>query len=289
MVSMLSVIFWDPDRTLFVIPYIEHPVTWYGFFFALGFLVSYFFIRRLFTGILSDEVPNPAEAKLAAVQLTDRLAMLVVLGTIIGARLGHVFFYGWPYYREHPGDIIKIWEGGLASHGGAIGIVLALIIFVIWTRRTYPRLSFLTVLDTLVIPAGFACGCIRIGNFINQEITGLPTDLPWGVVFGHPLDGMAGVPLHPAQLYEAIFFFALFVFLYFLWRRNEKSLGSGLFSGLFFLLVFSFRFLIEFLKAPQSDLIDFDSSVKMGQFLSIPFIILGGIFLIRYFWRLKKA
>lgn len=286
---MLSVLYWDPDRVLFVLPYINHPVTWYGFIFAFGFLVGYFFVRRMFTGLLDGLLPTLAEVKLTAIQLTDRLGFLVILGAIIGARLGHVFFYGWPYYKANPGDIIKIWEGGLASHGGAIGMFIALCIFVYWTRSAYPRLSFLTVLDVLVVPTAFVAGCIRIGNFINQEITGIPTKMPWGVVFGHPIDAPPGMAVHPVQLYESIFYFVVFLVLFFLWRGNEKKLGTGLFSGLFFLLIFSFRFLVEYLKVPQSELIDLYAPIKMGQLLSIPFIILGAVLLIRYFCFRKKS
>ncbi len=271
---------WDPDRIFFVVPYINHPVTWYGLLFASGFLVGYFLVRKIFTRFLDDP--------LAAVKLTDRLAMLVILGTIIGARLGHVFFYGWPYYKKRPIDIFKVWEGGLASHGGAIGVLIGLLIFVWWNKRTYKRLTFLTVLDVLVIPAAFAGGCIRIGNFINQEVTGIPTNVPWGVTFMHPLDGIPGVSVHPVQLYESLLYFVVFVFLFAVWRFRPSRLGFGLLSGLFFTLVFGFRFLIEFWKMPQSDWLNANSPITMGQILSIPFILLGIFLLICYYLRTKN-
>ncbi len=279
---------WDPDRNFFIVPYIEHPVTWYGVLFAFGFLVGYFLIRKIFARFLADPSRVLAETQLAAVKLTDRLAMLVILGTIIGARLGHVFFYGWHYYKQHPMDIFKVWEGGLASHGGAIGILVGLLIFVWWNRREYPRLTFLAVLDTLVIPTAFAGGCIRIGNFINQEITGIPTTLPWGVIFQHTVDGMRGVPLHPVQLYESAAYFLIFIFLYILWRIRGDRIGLGLFSGWFFLLVFGFRFLIEYLKTPLSEWPGPSSPISMGQILSIPFIILGIALLIFYHFKAKR-
>lgn len=278
---------WDPDRNFFVIPYIHHPVTWYGLLFALGFLVGYFLIRKIFTNFLTIDGLSLPEARLEAVKLTDRLSMLVILGTIIGARLGHVFFYGWPYYKEHLFEIFKVWEGGLASHGGAIAIFLSLFLFVVWNRPAHKRLTYLTILDIVVIPTAFAGGCIRIGNFINQEITGIPTNLPWGVIFMHPIDGVPGTPLHPVQLYESMVYFAVFAFLLLVWRLRESRIGYGLLSGWFFTLVFGFRFVIEFLKMPQNEWLDTHSPVNMGQLLSIPFIVLGMTLLISYHFRTK--
>lgn len=279
---------WDPNRNFFVFPYINHPVTWYGLLFAFGFLVGYFLMRKIFTAFLAGPSQATAETKLEAIRLTDRLAVLVVLGTVIGARLGHVFFYGWPYYKQNPLAIFKVWEGGLASHGGAIGVLIALLIYVWWNRQRHKNLTFLVVLDAIVIPAAFAGGCIRIGNFINQEITGIPTNLPWGVIFLHPMDGIPGVPLHPVQLYESITYFTVFVFLSIMWMFRKNRLGFGLFSGWFFTLVFSFRFLFEFFKMPQSEWLDANFPLTMGQLLSIPFIILGISLLIYYHYRVKK-
>lgn len=278
---------WDPDRNFFVLPYIGHPVTWYGLLFAFGFMVGYFLIRKIFTDFLAGGRLSEAEAKDDAARLTDRLSMFVVLGTIIGARLGHVFFYGWPYYRERPFEIFKVWEGGLASHGGAAGVFIGLLLFIWWNRKAYKRLTFLAVLDALVVPTAFVAGCIRIGNFINQEITGIPTDLPWGVIFMHPVDGVPGIPIHPVQLYESAAYFAVFAFLFTVWRQRAYRIGFGLLSGWFFTLVFGFRFIIEFLKMPQSEWLDVNSPVTMGQLLSIPFILSGIGLLIFYYFRTK--
>lgn len=284
---MLSTIFWDPSRNFFVFPYVHHPVTWYGLLFALGFLVGYFLMRKILARHLSASDRSLTQVQLDAVLLTDRLAIFVVLGTVIGARLGHVFFYGWSYYSEHLIDIFKVWEGGLASHGGAIGILVGLILFVWVSKKKYPEIGFLTTLDALVLPAAFAGGCIRIGNFINQEITGIPTDLPWGVVFLHPIDGPAGVPLHPVQLYESLFYFLTFAILFLLWKKRAAKLGLGLYSGLFFVFVFTFRFFIEFLKQPQNH--GMNLPFDMGQLLSLPFIAAGIGLLIYYFLRRKHA
>ena len=286
--KMLSFIVWNPDRNFFVIPYLHHPVTWYGFLFALGFLSGYFWTRKLFTEFLKEKYKTPGSAQNEATLLTDRLALLMVLGIIIGARLGHVFFYGWNYYSVHPWDILKIWEGGLASHGGALGGFLALLIFIWKTHKTYPEFTFLVVLDTLVMPSAFIGGCIRIGNFINQEITGTPTSLPWGVIFVRPMDGIAGIPLHPTQLYESFFYFLVFLALVTLWICNRRILGKGLLSGWFFVLVFGFRFIIEYLKTPQNDYFDTENWLRMGQLLSLPFIAFGAFLLVRYYGFTRK-
>jgi len=285
---MFAYLTFDPDRNIFVIPYLHHPVTWYGFLFALGFLASFFLVKKIFTDFLSDPKQPENDTKIKATQLTDRLALLVAIGAVLGARLGHVFFYDWDYYKTNPIDIFKIWQGGLASHGGAIGVFIALVFFVWFTRKQAPRLTFLAVLDALVVPVALAGGCIRIGNFINQEITGKPTNLPWGVIFKHPLDGIPDVPVHPVQLYEALFYFCVFLFLFFLWRRDKKKLGRGELSGWFFLLVFGFRFVIEFLKMPQNFTFDTTAWLTMGQILSLPFIILGGLLLIGCYVRKKR-
>ncbi|MCH9626657.1 MAG: Phosphatidylglycerol--prolipoprotein diacylglyceryl transferase [Chlamydiales bacterium] len=279
---------WDPDRIFFVVPYINHPVTWYGVLFAFGFLVGYFLTRKLFTRFLADPVTPLADTKLAAIQLTDRLALFVVLGTIIGARLGHVFFYGWSYYSQNPLDIFKIWEGGLASHGGALGVLLGLLIFIWWNRRIYPKLTFLSLLDILVVPTAFVGACIRVGNFVNQEITGIPTKLPWAVIFVNPVDGYPGVPLHPVQLYEAVAYLAIFCFLYLLWKARADRVGLGMLSGWFFTLVFGFRFVLEFFKMPQHQWLDQNGAITMGQLLSIPFILLGIALLIYYHFQTKN-
>ncbi len=270
---MLSTFTWDPDRVFFIIPYIHHPVMWYGILFAVGFIVGFYLLKKMFLALLEDSKE--------AIRLADQSIIFLVAGTLIGARLGHILFYGLHYYSVHPWSIFKVWEGGLASHGGAIGILIAMGLF-IWINRKKQPLTFLTFLDLVVVPTAFAAFCIRIGNFINQEITGVPTSLPWGVNFLHPIDGYPGLPVHPVQLYEAFFFLLLFFALFTLWARDKKSLGRGLLSGLFLFLTFTFRFGIEYLKMPQNDAFDANGWIKMGQLLSIPFIIAGGCLLVRY-------
>ncbi len=285
---MLAYLIWDPDRNLVVIPYLNHPVTWYGFLFATGILIAYFLVRKMFRIYLAASSEFPEKCELQAIHLTDRMTMILVIGTLLGARLGHVFFYDWHYYSAHPVDIFKIWEGGLASHGGVIGAFVALWVFVAAARKEVPSLRFRTVLDLIVGPTALAGSLIRVGNFINQEITGLPTTLPWGVIFRHPIDGYAGIPLHPVQLYEALFYFLVFLFLFWLWNWKKESVGKGLLSGWFFLLVFGFRFFIEGVKMPQNAVFDAGQGLKMGQWLSLPFICLGILFLLSYWVSVRK-
>jgi prolipoprotein diacylglyceryl transferase len=285
---MFASIDWDPDKNLFIIPYINHPVAWYGLLFAAGFLIGFFLLRKLMTDFLAQSAGSHSDTQLHATLLTDRLFMFAVIGGVLGARLGHVFFYDWSYYRENLGSILKIWEGGLASHGGAAGELIALIAFTFLCRREAKPLTLLALIDLLVIPAAFIGGCIRIGNFINQEITGNPTSLPWGVRFGHPLDGIPGIPVHPVQLYESIFYYFVFLVLLFLWKYKKNVVGSGLFSGWFFFLVFGFRLLIEKIKVPQNLAFDLAHGVTMGQLLSLPFILLGAGLLVRYYAKKNR-
>jgi len=273
--SPFAWITWDPPREAFIIPFLERPVVWYGVFFAFGFLIGYFVMVNLLKRWL-EQKKHPTEE---AVLLVDRLTWVVVLGTVIGARLGDVFFYSWDLFRDHPWDIFKVWEGGLASHGGVIGILLGLVFFRLSIRKKWPELRFLTILDLLVIPTAFASCCIRIGNFFNQEIIGTFTTLPWAVLFGRPVDGGSGIPRHPVQLYEALFYLMVFVLLFWLSRKKMAKIGSGYFSGLFFLLVFGFRFCIEMVKEQQPSLLPASNFLQMGQLLSLPFILLGGVLL----------
>jgi prolipoprotein diacylglyceryl transferase len=228
-------------------------------------------IRSTFEALFPKAI---ASAKEHGYLLADRLTWYVIAGTLIGARLGHVFFYEWPFYAANPIDIIKIWEGGLASHGGALGVILALFWFQIKVQKEFPEITFVSLLDMVSIPTALTACFIRIGNFFNQEILGPETEVPWGVVFGHPMDGTSPVPRHPSQLYEAAAYLITFCILYKLWRKWGNQLSVGMFSGLFFTFIFGSRFCIEFLKTPQSMFID-ESFLQVGQYLSIPFIVFG--------------
>ncbi len=207
----------------------------------------------------------------------EQLTFYVLIGAIVGARLGDVLFYqSWLELARNPLSIFAVWQGGLASHGGAAGILIALGVFT-WRRK----IPFWSAVDFTVIPTAIAAVFIRIGNFFNQEILGTPTHLPWGIIFLHPADGGPIVPRHPAQLYEALWYLCVFGILMWYWHRHLPFKPVGKVTGLFLLLVFGFRFFIEFIKMEQSAHLSPAALLTMGQILSVPFVILGCYLLFR--------
>lgn len=281
---MLSFITWDPPRAMMPwnIPILNRPVLWYGFFFALGFFLAYFFLVYLLRGYFDQDPSlsreeNPVRAKL----LAEKTLFYSVIGTIIGARLGDVFFYqDWHFWLQDPLSIFRIWEGGLSSHGGSLGVLIAFWLLFHRIKKTYPKLSFIRLLDLVCIPIGMVGGFIRLGNFFNQEILGTCTTLPWAVLFVHPADGSLSCPRHPAQLYEALVYFVTSFLIWKLWQKDRALVRQGRIIGLFLVLVFGFRILIEFVKEEQSAWMAF-SELTMGQWLSIPFFLLGIVLLIK--------
>lgn len=257
-------------------------VRWYGLMFAIGFLVGYYIVYRIF------KHEGAPERWLAP------LFFYVVIATIIGARLGHVLFYEPQHYLQNPIDIFKVWEGGLASHGGTIGIIIAIFIF----SRHITKKSPLWTFDRLAVPIGFVAALIRIGNLMNHEIFGGPTDQPWGFRFitnmGQFLNGGQPIftePSHPTQIYEAICYllvFAICMWLY--WRRNAQE-RPGLILGVFLLGIFISRFFIEFVKnvqEPWEISMRNTIGIDMGQLLSIPFIIAGVWLIVRALRRPRQ-
>lgn len=268
---MIAYFYWDPPREMFPfsLPLLERPILWYGFFFALGFFCGYWILRNNLERSLETQ-----KARLFA----DRITLFVIVGAVVGARLGDLFFYqNLSAYFHDPLGAIRVWEGGLASHGGAAGILIALFILSKWSKKGLPALSWLALLDLVVVPTPLVGAFIRVGNFINQEILGTPTTLPWAVVFGHAADGSPPIPRHPVQLYEALCYLIIF-FLLFHFASKWKKVGK--ISGLFLVLVFGVRFLIEFLKEEQSTLLPALFPLTMGQLLSLP-LILWGVYLLK--------
>lgn len=277
--SFLAWFYWDPEKIAFEVPFIEHPVAWYGLLFVLGFFLSYLIICQMFQRFLS-QTNNPFKQmsdKEAGTFLTDRLTWFVVAGTIIGARLGYVFFYDLQLLSS-PLEILKTWHGGLASHGGVLGIIASLCLFKLSVRKEMPNLSLITLMDFVALPSALVSFFIRLGNFVNQEILGTETALPWGVVFGHPADGSRPLPRHPVQLYEGLAYLAIFLFLSHIWYRRDAILYPGRLCGWLFILVFSSRFILEFWKVNQDSVLDL-STLQMGQILSLPLIGLGACLL----------
>jgi len=251
-------IIWDFNPVLLQLG--EWEVRWYGLLFALGFVFGIIIVTRMFQkeGVNKD--------------LVDSLFLFVVVGTVIGARLGHVFFYDWAFYKEHPGEIIKIWHGGLASHGGAIGIILALYI---WSKK-YSKRSVLWIFDRVVVPTALAGAFIRLGNLMNSEIIGKPAEIPWAFTFV----SYDMTPRHPSQLYESLAYLGIFILLMFLYWRTNMGNKPGKLFGIFMSLIFGFRILIELTKENQVAFED-SMNMNMGQWLSIPLVIIGLFFVFR--------
>jgi phosphatidylglycerol---prolipoprotein diacylglyceryl transferase len=218
--------------------------------------------------------------KKKAMKVTDQITLYTVIATVIGARLGHFLFYEKPSeYLNDPMEILRTWNGGLASHGAALAIIAAIWILSCWSKTVDPGLRWIRLLDFISVPTALAGAFIRFGNFINQEILGTPTSVPWAVVFGHPADGSMPLPRHPVQLYEAFFYLAVFFLLWRLTFRPANLLKEGRLIGLFLILVFGFRFFVEFLKLEQSRLLTSGAELTMGQWLSVPLVILGALLL----------
>jgi phosphatidylglycerol---prolipoprotein diacylglyceryl transferase len=251
---MLGYIVWNVNPEIFSIFGIH--VRWYGVLFALSFVAGYMIFTKIFK---KEGIP---------IEVLDQLTLYMALGTIIGARLGHCLFYEPSYYLSHPLEIIKTWHGGLASHGAAIGILIALYLF---SRKA--KKGYWWILDRIAIVVALAGFFIRTGNLINSEIYGNPTTLPWGFIFLREGETIAK---HPTQIYEALSYLTIFFLLAHLYVRRPIKYRDGFLIGLFLVLVFVARFLIEFVKEPQ-ETFEASMSLNMGQLLSIPFIIMGGI------------
>ena len=237
-------------------------IRWYGLLFALGFVFGYTIMSKIY--LKEKRSQKDMEA----------LTVTMIIGTVVGARLGHCLFYDPAYYLSNPIEILKVWEGGLASHGAAIGIFIALWYYV----KKRPKFTLLWIIDRVVIVVALAGFLIRMGNFFNSEILGSQTSVQWAVVFSR----IDLIPRHPAQLYEAFTYLGIFIWLYWSYNRNNGNIGEGKFFGWFLVLVFGARFIIEFFKDVQS-VWEKNLPLDMGQLLSIPFIIIGIYFLIRFY------
>ncbi|MCC8117790.1 MAG: prolipoprotein diacylglyceryl transferase [Bacteroidales bacterium] len=261
---MLDYIVWNADPILIHLGPLQ--IRWYGLMFAVGFWIGTNLVAKMFK---HEGAPE---------RWVGILLIWVVGATIVGARLGHVFFYEWDYYSAHPDKIIKFWEGGLASHGGTIAIVIAVFLFSWITTKKSAMWTF----DRLVIAIALVGAMIRIGNLMNSEIYGHATTLPWGFMFVRSREWhefYEGLACHPTQIYEALAYLALFaVLMWMYWKKNLEE-RPGLIFGVFFTWLFTARFFIEFLKNPQVDF-ERDMALNMGQLLSIPFIIAGLVMIV---------
>jgi len=260
-------------------------IRWYGLLFACSFFFGYIIFQRIF------------KRENISLKVLDHLTIYMLIGVVVGARLGHCFFYEPDYYLAHPLDILNLRQGGLASHGAAIGILVSLLFFAYKEKVKYSW-----ILDRIVIVVALSGFFIRSGNLMNSEIIGLPTQVPWGFIFKqvpvnqevyasispalqnfYTLHG--NIPRHPTQIYEALAY--LFVFVLLTWLYYKKNAGNKPYHlfGLFLVLVFGFRFVIEFFKDVQ---VDFEKGMQlnMGQILSIP-VVIAGIILLLYSFKKK--
>jgi len=254
-------IHWNVNPEIFRIGFVA--VRWYSLLFMLAFVAGIYIMNKIY-----KYENKPVEA-------VDHLLMYMLLATVIGARLGHCLFYDPSYYLSNPIKILMVWEGGLASHGAAIGILTGLYLY----SKKYKDQPFLWVVDRVVITVALAGAFIRTGNLFNSEIIGAPTHLPWAFVF----ERVDSIPRHPSQIYEALAYLIVFVILYRLYMKQKEKTPNGQLLGLFLILVFGFRFLVEFVKANQEPF-EQSMTLNMGQILSIP-AVLAGIWLL---YRIKK-
>ncbi len=243
---------WDVNPEIFRIGFFA--LRWYSLLFMLSFLVGLY----IFNWIYKKEKKPIADL--------DSLLIYMLFGTVIGARLGHCLFYDPAYYLSHPIKILKVWEGGLASHGAAIGILIALWLY----ARKKPDQPFLWLVDRIVIVVALAGSFIRLGNLFNSEIIGAPIHLPWAFIFVR----VDNIPRHPSQIYESLAYLIIFLVLFFMYKKKGAELPRGKLFGWFLILVFGFRFFVEFVKAPQ-EAFEQTLPLDMGQILSIPLVLFG--------------
>ncbi|WP_428230893.1 prolipoprotein diacylglyceryl transferase [Flavobacterium sp.] len=270
---MNGILNWNVDPVIFMITD-SFPLKYYGALFACGLLLGYYIVRSIY------------KKEHLSLDNLDSLLVYVIVGTILGARLGHCFFYEPSYFLQHPIEILLpiqkiagvykfVGYQGLASHGGSIGVLIAMILYC----RKY-KVKFLWILDKMAIGVPVTGAFIRFGNFMNSEIYGKPTNGNWGVVFQR--EDM--IPRHPTQLYEAFAYLLIFIIVLYLYKSETIKKADGFIFGSFLTLMFVARFIIEFFKENQ-EAFENDMIINMGQILSIPFILIGLALII---WKSKK-
>ena len=261
---MLATITWSISPEILSLGPIH--IRWYGLLFATSFILGFKILEWVY-----KKENRPMD------DLND-LIWFMILGTVIGARLGHCLFYNPEFYLSNPIEILKVWRGGLASHGAALGIFTALYYY----SKKKKNQSFLWVADRVAIGVALAGFLIRMGNLFNSEIIGIPTDLPWGFIF----TSVDNIPRHPAQLYEALFYLLSFFIIFFQYKKHEGKFKDGYLFGIFLILIFGFRFFVEFFKRHQESF-EQGMFLNMGQLLSIPLVLAG--FYLLYNAKRKEA
>ena len=260
--GLLAYLTWDLDPEIFKLGD-TFALRWYGVCFASGFLIGFSIMKWIFKQEGKDE------------KELDSMCVALVVGTIVGARLGHCILYDFHHYMTHPLEVLQVWKGGLASHGGTLGVLIALWLF----SRKRPDLPFGWVLDRVTVPTALAAALIRLGNFFNSEIVGTPSDVPWAVIFPRALVDNPMLPRHPAQLYESLGYLLTFGLMFLMYRKRKALISHGWLAGWLLVCVFTVRFIVEFFKVRQAAFAE-DWPISWGQILSVPFV-LGGFWLIR--------
>ncbi|EIF51125.1 prolipoprotein diacylglyceryl transferase [Sulfurovum sp. AR] len=237
---------------------------WYG----LLFVGSFFLGLMILTKIYKREGKDPA--------VLDSMLIYVMVGAVLGSRLVHCFFYEPEFYLSHPLEILKVWKGGLASHGGLAGVLIALYLF---AKRYHT--SYMWLLSRVSIPGALTAAFVRFGNLFNSEILGLPSDKPWAIIFAR----VDMVPRHPVQLYEAFSYIIIFLLLIVIYRKVTPAFATKILPAVFLITVFTARFFLEYTKTRQAAYTT-DLPFTTGQMLSIPYIILGILWMI---WAFKSV
>ena len=279
MTSLLAFVWtWNVNPEIFTILDGRFGLRYYSLLWALSFIVGFYIIQAIFVN---------EKRKMEDI---DSLFVTMLLGTILGARIGHCLFYGFEYYFiQHPIEILYVWEGGLASHGALIGIMLALWLFV----RKRPEYSYMWILDRIVIAVALGGAFIRTGNFFNHEIVGVATNGNWGVIFTRHRDDFTHIldtfPRVPIQLFEAIAYYIIFFFIFrFYWKKRGKF-APGLIFGFFFTTVFGARFLLEFWKVGDMTKPSGASVLNRGHWLSIPIVLIGLIIWVLAYLKQRES
>ena len=273
--SLLSIV-WNVDPVLVHLGPLE--IRWYGLMWGLGFIFAYEIVARLFR---KEKYPE---------DWVDKLFVYSIVSTVIGARLGHCLFYEWDYYGAHPAEILKIWKGGLASHGGVFALILSLV----WYSKTVTKKSVWWLFDRMIPAVAVVCACIRFGNLMNSEIFGFPTTLPWGFEFVRSREwqelynqGGTALPCHPTQIYEMLYCFTALAVSWVMYHKWALQKYVGLITGVSLLIFFGSRFALEFMKNPQVAE-EVGMTFNIGQLLSLPLIALG-LYLIMTCKKRKEA
>jgi prolipoprotein diacylglyceryl transferase len=273
---IINYIHWNPDPEIVNIFGIS--IRYYGLLFVSGLIIAIYMLGWIFR---KENIPS---------KNLEKLTIYGMIGIIAGARLGHCLFYEPSYYLSHPlemilpvtfppeGGIKFTGYQGLASHGGVLGLLIGLYFY---SRKT--KHSMIDTLDLIAVVVGISLGFIRLGNFMNSEIIGMPTSQPWGVIF----ERVDNIPRHPAQLYEAFSYFIILGIMLVLYLKMRDRFRNGILFGLATVLFFIARFVIEFLKEDQ---VGFEDGMifNMGQLLSLPYILVGIGFIIYGLWKTKK-